>query len=81
LLAAVFEGEDLKKVEQDFITSMVNTVNRIRSAPRAAVHHCHVCDCDIKLGKNSKGSYFPANIRRHERTKKHQDNLAKLQQD
>ena len=82
LLMHAYEGEDIKQLEQDIIDSKANVVNRNRSKSAVkcisteSIHHCDVCDCDVKLGMSIHGKFYSSNIYQHENTKKHKRNLA-----
>jgi len=77
ILEVVYEGENIKEIEQAHIDDNPNAVNMQRAAPRPHIHHCDVCNIDIKLsGKHVKGGYSSSHIRRHERSKKHQSKLS-----
>jgi len=74
-LETVYDGENIKEIEQAYIEENENAVNMRRAAPRSYIHHCDVCNIDIKLAKDSSGSYTNGHIRQHERSKKHQSKL------
>jgi len=78
-LSEVFEGEDIKAVEQWWIENTSNCINKNRAIPLNTVHHCKVCDLDIKLSVNKQnGNVVNCNLKHHENTAKHIRNLAKL---
>jgi len=77
LLEVVYDWEDLKQIEQAYIDERPNAVNRQRAAPRDEYHYCSACNCEIKLGKSNSGAYSTSNVSYHEKSKKHQQNLAK----
>jgi len=74
-LETVYDGENMKEIEQAHIDENDNAVNKNRAAPRTYIHHCDVCNIDIKLCKNSSGNYCTGHIRRHERSRRHQSKL------
>lgn len=70
-METVYEGEDLKQIEQAYIDERPDAVNRQKAARRDEYHYCEACDQYLKLTKNCRGSYMTTPIHQHERTKKH----------
>jgi len=77
LLETVYDGENLKEIEQAHINDNPNAVNQQRAVRRDPIHHCLVCGCFIKLSNDGKGGYSTGEIYRHERTNKHKRNSSK----
>jgi len=79
LLSEIYDGENIKKVEQYWMENTTNCINKNRAIPMNATQRCKVCDCSIKLGVSKiSGCVINTNIKRHDKSAKHLRNLAKL---
>jgi hypothetical protein len=77
ILAEIYDGEDIKAVEQYYIDNTPNCININRAMKRDEIHHCDVCNVDIKLGVCKKtGWVVNSNALRHEKSARHLRNLA-----
>lgn len=77
ILAEIYDGEDIKAVEQYYIENTPNCINIKRAVKRDEIYHCNVCNVDIKLHTCKKtGWVTTSHVIQHEKSAKHQRNLA-----